>query len=231
MKRLAISAALCLLAAAPLRAQEINTVHFKSGQGGAVIAGQIKGDRWIGFRLGAAAGQTMRIGMTASNAAAYFNLFAPGSGPGDAALFIGSTGGPRYEGTLPASGDYTIQVYLMRSAARRGESASFKLTVSIGGAAAPAPGRSASGKIPCKYGPGAPTTQCDFTVSRAPGGEATVHVMLTDGGQRYIYFKDGKVTSADSDAAFSAHKESDLTILELKTGERYEIPDAVISGG
>jgi hypothetical protein len=46
-------------------------------------------------------------------------------------MFIGSTSGGRFEGTLPADGTYTIQVYLMRNAARRGESATYKLDIGI----------------------------------------------------------------------------------------------------
>lgn len=36
--------------------------------------------------------------MTTSNASAYFNIFAPCKGPGDAAMFIGSPEGLAYEG-------------------------------------------------------------------------------------------------------------------------------------
>lgn len=58
-----------------------------------------------------------------------------------------------------------------------------------------------------------------------------VHVVLTDRGQRSIYVENGKVTSTDSGALLPAKREGDLTILELKAGERCAIPDAVVYGG
>ena len=39
-----------------------------------------------------------------------------------------------WTGTLPASGEYTIAVFLYRSAARRGETSNFRLDVSVVGA-------------------------------------------------------------------------------------------------
>ena len=36
-------------------------------------------------------------------------------------MFVGSISGNQFEGRLPASGDYKVRVYLMRSAARRDE--------------------------------------------------------------------------------------------------------------
>jgi hypothetical protein len=46
-------------------------------------------------------------------------------------MFIGSTSGNQYEGVLPASGDYKVRVYLMRSAARRDEVANYRLEMII----------------------------------------------------------------------------------------------------
>ena len=47
------------------------------------------------------------------------------------ALFNGSVEWDRYSGALPASGDYTAGVYLMRNAARRDETCRFEITFSI----------------------------------------------------------------------------------------------------
>jgi hypothetical protein len=58
----------------------------------------------------------------------YFNVLVPG---GDSALFVGSTSGETFEGTLPADGDYTVRTYLMRNAARRGESSDYTLDIRI----------------------------------------------------------------------------------------------------
>ncbi len=58
-----------------------------------------------------------------------FNIIAPGKE--NEALFVGSSAGNQFEGRLPASGDYKVCVYLMRSAARRDEIANDRLEMSI----------------------------------------------------------------------------------------------------
>lgn len=86
--------------------------------------------------LGAQAGQRMVVEMSTSNASTYFNIFAPGDMPGaSAAMYIAATNGLRYEGVLPTDGDYLIQVFINRNAARRNETSSYTLIVSIGGEA------------------------------------------------------------------------------------------------
>ncbi|MEO4041634.1 SH3 domain-containing protein [Hoeflea sp. CAU 1731] len=117
------------------------TVHFAAGTTGTSIDGQIKGYDSVLYIVGAAAGQTMSVRMDTSNGANYFNIFEPGKQPGDAAMFIGSTSGNDYSGRLAASGDYSILVYMMRSAARRDEIAHFTLEITIDGNAAQAPSR------------------------------------------------------------------------------------------
>lgn len=126
-----ICMALMVSPLSPALAQETHVVHFKAGHSGAALKGRIKGDKWAAYRLGAAQGQTMKVTLHNPDGRAYFNIFAPGKGPGDAAMYIGSAMGNSYAGVLPASGDYTIQVYQMRATARRGESASYTLDVSI----------------------------------------------------------------------------------------------------
>jgi hypothetical protein len=89
------------------------------------------------YRIGAEAGQVLSISLQASNGATYFNIYAPGRGPGDEALANSGTTGPavpalnRFSATLAVSGEYLISVYLMRSAARRGERTRFTLRVSV----------------------------------------------------------------------------------------------------
>jgi hypothetical protein len=47
------------------------------------------------------------------------------------AMFNGSMAGDRFSTTIPSMGTYTVQVYLMRNAARRGESAIYTLDVAL----------------------------------------------------------------------------------------------------
>jgi hypothetical protein len=133
--------ALALALAAPgfaLGAIESRQVQFAKGTSAATIKGAIKGDATIDYKLRAKAGQTMRVTLKSSHGSNYFNVLPPGSD--DVAIFAGSTGGNEWTGALPADGEYKVRVYLMRSAARRGESANYTLTVGIDGAPPAPPG-------------------------------------------------------------------------------------------
>lgn len=118
--------------AAPAGADAAERVRFATGADSATVAVRLEGREDRDFAVAARAGQTMVVEMTTTNLSAYFNVWAPGA---DSALFVGSTEGNRFEGVLPADGDYRIQTYLMRNAARRGETADIRLTVAIAAAA------------------------------------------------------------------------------------------------
>ncbi|MBK7904079.1 MAG: DNA breaking-rejoining protein [Proteobacteria bacterium] len=93
------------------------TVQFARGASFADIKGQIKGDATVDYVVRAAAGQTLSVKLRKSNAQNYFNVMPPASQ--GSAMFVGDNG-ENYSGVLPADGDYTVRVYLMRPAARRG---------------------------------------------------------------------------------------------------------------
>ena len=137
-----------LLAAPAALAQDIRTepVQFPRGAESATIEGSITGYEMVDYLLGAGAGQAMNVSMATDNGGNYFNILAPGET--DAAMFIGSTSGNQSEGVLPECGDYKIRVYLMRNAARRGETANYRLEMIIAGAGAGSGGGAASGEVP-----------------------------------------------------------------------------------
>jgi hypothetical protein len=223
---------------------ESRPVHFAKGASSATLKGALKGDKTIDYRLGAKAGQTMSVTLKTSNAANYFNVLSPGSN--DVAVFVGSTDGNQWSGTLAADGEYTIRVYLMRGAARRNETANYTLTVGITGtgAAAPTLGAApagdakvkgtpyhATGQVPCSMGSAPPgSAQCDFGVIRGKPGNAEVHVTPSGGFKRVLTFAAGKV-SVESGASVKATRSGDLWSVDVNDYEHYRIPDAVISGG
>jgi hypothetical protein len=131
LKPLIFALSAALFSAGPALADDIRTerVHFKKGATSTTVEGQIKGYEGVDYVLGARAGQAMNVSMATDNTANYFNIIAPGKT--DEAMFIGSTSGNQFEGTLPADGDYKVRVYLMRSAARRGEVANYRLEMII----------------------------------------------------------------------------------------------------
>ncbi len=220
-------------------------VHFAKGASSARIQGTLKGDQTVDYVLRAKAGQVMSVSFKPSNDAAYFNVLPPGSS--GEAIFVGSTSGNEFSGTLSVDGEYTVRTYLMRSAARRNEGARYDLTIGIAGATGAPAGRAshseragqghfdARGEIPCAEFKGRPMHQCKFQVARGPNGSATVKVNLPSGKTRFITFENGEavgadLSQADGDMSFKTTKESDLYMIRAGH-ERYEIPEAVVFGG
>lgn len=226
----------------PVVAQDrTQRVQFARGASSATVKGQVKGDAGVTYVIGASAGQTMTVSMKTSNGANYFNVIAPGA---DTAMFIGSTSGNNFRGTLPANGDYRIQVYLMRSAARRNESGAFTLTVGVSGRAAtsaphashdalvPGTDYHATANVACAFAPAAPLGACKAGVMRYPSGNSTVEITLPRGVMRRIYFDGNRATGSDSrNGAFAVRKNGDFNIITVGGSERYEFPDSFVVGG
>lgn len=144
IKIIACAAAMALAAplASPLLAQIVSTtVTFPKGKTGTTIAATLKGEQTRDYVVRANAGQTMRVSLSGS-ANAYFNVLPPGSS--DEAIHIGSRDGNSFASTLSTSGNYRLRVYQMRATARRGESAPFKLSISVTGSVAAGSGSSGS---------------------------------------------------------------------------------------
>jgi hypothetical protein len=216
-------------------------VQFAKGASSAVIKGQLKGDAMVDYLVRAAAGQTLSVKLQKTNAQNYFNVMPPGST--GSAMFVGDSG-ENYSGVLPTDGDYIVRVYLMRPAARRGESSNYTLTVGASGKAlapiaaskdAVIPGTSyhASAKIKCV--PAFETTprECDaFVIRRGFDGTATIDIPGS-AGKRSILFVKGRPTASNAQAmdALTSERKGDVTIVQLGTSERYEIPDALVAGG
>jgi len=239
-------ASLMLAFSAPVKADEIQTkaVQFAKGQSSATIKGTIKGDQTIDYTVRARAGQTMQVALKTSKGANYFNVLPPGSN--GEAIFVGSSGGNEWTGTLPADGEYKLRVYLMRNAARRNEVANYTLTVGITGTAAPqaksadmgkAPASDAkvkgtpyqaTGPLPCQMGNDNPV-QCEFGVKRGKPGNAEVHITPPGGFKRVLTFMGSQVTSPG--AKIKAVKRGDEWSVEVNDYERYTVREAIISGG
>lgn len=99
------------------------------GANSAVVESELQGYETVDYRLGAEAGQYMTVSLETRHGATYFNILAPGES--EAAMFNGSVSGNQYEGKLPVSGDYSVRVYMMRSAARRDEVSHYRIEMSI----------------------------------------------------------------------------------------------------
>jgi hypothetical protein len=231
---------MCGVFGQPARAEDgIRTqrVQFAKGASSAIVKGTIKGRETVDYVLHASQGQYMNVSMATDNTANYFNILAPGET--EVAFFNGSVSENQYEGTLPATGDYKIRVYMMRSAARRNEVANYRLEMIVSGATHAAPGHDATvpgtgfhatARIPCVAEPNKPMSQCEAGVKRTAGG-GTVHVTTPDGGSRVITFREGKVSGTDASAPFKVERRDDWSIVRIGAVEVYEIPDAFVFGG
>lgn len=231
--------AMSMAAASTLAVAQVERrpVQFAQGASSATLKGTLEGDRTVDHVLRARAGQTMSVNLVSRHGALYFNVLPPGS---ETALHVGSTDGNLWRGRLPADGEYRVRTYLMRSAARRGESAAYTLTIGIDGAAASAPAAApradarvagtrfhATGKLACTLGSD-PPGECDFGVVRGAAGHAEVHVRPPGGFERVLRFSGASVTSNGS---VKAEKRGDDWQVEVDGFERYRIPEAVVTGG
>ena len=77
----------------------------------------------------------MSVQLDTDNTSNYMNITAPGASE---ALFIGSIEGNSTTFVVPSTGTYTIDVYLMRNAARENQRANFDLTIYVENASAQA---------------------------------------------------------------------------------------------
>ena len=221
--------------------QEVLIVEFPRGKTDVSLTGRIQGREFVDYRIRAAAGQTLSATMKASHGANYFNILPPGSA--DVALYIGPIGGNHFEGMLPSDGDYTLRVYLMRSAARRDAASTYAIDVALTGKALPPlpeaqdahlPGTPyhASTTITCVLPYEPETTHCEaFVIRRGFDGTATVEVRGATSYLRRILFIKGSPVAADSTQHMTFSRQGDRTRVEFNEEERIDIPDALITGG
>lgn len=218
-------------------------IQFGGGQTSKTIRSSIRGYATIDYLVRAGAGQTLSVTLKGSNGANYFNVLSPGSG--DAAMFIGELSDNKMEKRiLPIDGDYTIRVNLVRAAARRNETSTFTLSLSIGGKALPSSVGASDRKLP-----GTPfhasmdidaslslnpnLTQCKaYVIRRSFDGTATVELRAGTVKRRVLFVK-GKPTASDSAEAFTFERKEELTVVKFgdDPSERYFIPDLLIFGG
>ena len=121
------------LLADPVLAKQRTNVEFARGASSATLTGTIRGSADHSYIVNARAGQVLTVNLRPSNPSAYFNVTAPGA---DSAMFIGSSEGNRFSGPLTTDGPHVVNVYLMRNAARRGETANYSINIGVTGRAA-----------------------------------------------------------------------------------------------
>lgn len=127
---LALAATTILPASAEEARAEV--VKFEKGKSSTVISGKIAGRESVVYRLNAGDGQWLKVSLVTDSESLDFNIYIPGRGPGDEALFASAMAeGRQYLGQLYKTGDHSISVFLNRNAARKGITANYTLHVNI----------------------------------------------------------------------------------------------------
>lgn len=249
MTRHHASAALMALAAlSPLTALAAaetgphrQAVQFANGASSAQLRGTIRGDGDVDYTINARAGQTLAVSLQSSNASLYFNINPPSAA--NVSMFIGNLQGVEAKVMLPADGTYVVRVYLMRNAARRKESAAYTLDVAVTGQAlAPLPASQdaqvagtrfhATAAVPCQT-PGAEAgARCNAgVIRRGRDGTATVELRGANGLVRNVLFVKGEPVASDSAQQMTSSRQGDVVTVRFSSDERYDVPDALLTGG
>ena len=205
------------------------SIHFAQGTDQKTQTGQFKGYDDVQYQVYAKQGQRLKFEISSHQHLASINIFAPGKKPGqDDAILLGASQGQTGDIILPADGEYTLQVYQMRNSARKNKTVNFKLDLQILNEAQPkVKNFDAVGELPCSLALGQPTRQCQFGVVRQGHGTAKVTVFSLENKAYLLNFEHGKLISPQG----HTEKRADLSLIELKTNERFEVPDAIIYGG
>lgn len=115
------------LCAHPVAAERID---LKGTHELVIREGVIQGDEFVDYVVSTEPSQTLSVDIKTSNPSAYFNILPSWS---EQAIFIGSSKGTVADVVVRTGGDHILRVYLMRAAARRGETAEYSIGVSLGG--------------------------------------------------------------------------------------------------
>ncbi len=227
-------------AAGGATASREQAVQFAKGKSSAQLRGSVKGDGAAEYTLDARAGQTLTVNLKSKNASLNFNITPQGA---QEAMFIGSSQGSSAKVLLPADGIYRVQVSLMRNAARRNENAAYTLDVAVTGQALqPLPAAQdalvagkrfhATAAVPCQTLGAAPGATCEAgIIRRGRDGTATVELRGANGQVRKVLFSKGQAVASDSAQPMSFNRQGDLGTLTFGSDERYELPDAFLTGG
>ncbi len=237
-------AAVLVVAAQAAAANEVRQEHvvFEERTTAATINTRVNGTQITDYLLGAAAGQWMSVDMVADNLAAYFNVIAPGA---DTALFIGNLQGGLFEGELPVTGEYTVRLYMMRSAARRGETAGCTLDFRIadepdtgdGTRAWVADGvRQATGFVPCSFRDPDLGDRCRY---RAVYGDEETRIWIDEPNDpeavwyrlyRFTTGPDVHIAEGSGNSETTGERRPDGWLIDVSGVEHYLVPDRILSG-
>jgi hypothetical protein len=103
-------------------------VTFEEGQASRSVVDAIAGFERVHYVVSAHEGQTLTVNLASSNLSNTFDISAPAA---PKPFFVGGDAGNTHSFRVPASGDYIIDVHLLRFAARDYQSAQYTLNVAL----------------------------------------------------------------------------------------------------
>lgn len=144
-------------------------ISFPSGATSASVSGQVDGSNMVTYLLNAQAGQSMQVSVSSSSGNAYLTVVSPLGSP----LARAQAGAQSFSGTLPETGDYTLQV----SAFSGTPLTNFTLYVSVTGS--PQYVRAATERI--TFAPGSNSGQATGSVG---GYDVNYYLVAASAGQQ-----------------------------------------------
>lgn len=200
------------------------------------LQGHIQGEAQAEHRLHGQAGQMLSV--VNGPGKAEFNVLRAGA---EEAMFTSTISGANAQVRLPDDGEYVVRVFLMRALARRNEHTHYELRLTLSGQTLPAlsPAQDAlvagtpyhaTATLACQAG--GPPTQCQAEVTRrGHDGTATLRLRSPTGQDRRVLFVSGQAVASDTMLLLQTHREADKLWLQLGGDERYELNDALLTGG
>ncbi|AWC23224.1 SH3 domain-containing protein [Aminobacter sp. P9b] len=181
---LAFAPALPQVAAAQER---VETLRMRPGATQTTVRGIVIGRISASYRLEARAGQRMSLDLNSRNTFLYFNVLDPRG----RTIAREQT---QWDGRLPASGVYTIQIYLVRAEARRNRPAPFSLDVRVAGRGeAPGPGpEPLPGPRSWRVVGVTPDDVLNMRTTPSPRGFVVAEIPFDAGGLRNLGCQDGQ---------------------------------------
>lgn len=180
-----------VLISSALAEDTVKRIQFERGKTETILTGKVTGRDDVLYKLNARDGQFLTVEMLPGSKPTDFNIFIPGRGPGDEALYTSAAGGAKYLGQLYKTGDHSILVFQNRAAARRGETADFKLLVRVTDNQPVEEEKPSTGPVPQKV-----IDDCLEALRKNVGNETGMKVIKAERGEN-SFIIDVQVNSAE----------------------------------
>jgi hypothetical protein len=127
---LAAAAAVTATAAFAQEAERRVRVAFEAGKPARSYMDRISDFEAVSYVIALQKGQTLHVVLATNNASNCFDIHAPGA---PKPIYVGADSGNDHKLVVQAPGEYMVRVFLLRLAARDGQSADYTLDLAVSG--------------------------------------------------------------------------------------------------